>query len=305
MHAPATGGAGPSDPSAAAALLGAGHLVAVAEDLSAGHRDRGARRRHLPRGGRLRPATDRRRRGRRRLRGLPARRCADWGRPVDVRSPMVLPGRHSGVLPPRWSHCPPTASPVPSAPQPPPCTARSQRTERRVDAEGAMNSSDIDDSRSLPARIRRDRMLALLREQEFVRVSELADRFDVSEVTVRADLDALEQRSELRRVRGGALPRASAPPERRFEEAEVAAAAQKRAIGRAAAALIEDGDTLILDVGTTTTAVAQALAHRADVADISGGVHELADHRARTRAGSSAGECGRHRRNVCDRDSTP
>jgi DeoR family transcriptional regulator, aga operon transcriptional repressor len=131
-----------------------------------------------------------------------------------------------------------------------------------------MNSSDIDDSRSLPARIRRDRMLAMLREQEFVRVSELADRFDVSEVTVRTDLDALEQRSQLRRVRGGAVPRASAPPERRFEEAEVAAAAQKRAIGRAAAELIEDGDTLILDVGTTTTAVAQALADRADVADI-------------------------------------
>lgn len=125
-----------------------------------------------------------------------------------------------------------------------------------------------DDQRPVPARVRRDRMLELLREQEFVRVSELAERFEVSEVTVRADLDALQQRGQLRRVRGGAVPRAAAPAERRFEEARIAAAAQKRAIGTAAAALIEDGDTLILDVGTTTTAVAQALADRLDVSGV-------------------------------------
>lgn len=131
-----------------------------------------------------------------------------------------------------------------------------------------MSDTEPEGSRSLPARIRRDRMLALLREQEFLRVSDLAHQFEVSEVTVRADLDALEQRGQLRRVRGGAVPRATAPTERRFEEAEVAAAAQKRAIGRAAAGLIEDGDTLILDVGTTTTAVAQALADRLDITDV-------------------------------------
>lgn len=129
-------------------------------------------------------------------------------------------------------------------------------------------ATDSDGQRPLPARIRRDRMLALLREQEFMRVTELADRFDVSEVTVRTDLDALEQRGQLRRVRGGAVPRAAAPAEQRFEEAKVAAAAQKRAIGRLAATLIEDGDTIVLDVGTTTTAVAHAIADRRQVSDI-------------------------------------
>jgi len=130
-------------------------------------------------------------------------------------------------------------------------------------------STGSDGHRPLPARIRRDRMLTLLRDQEFMRVTELADRFDVSEVTVRADLDALEQRGQLRRVRGGAVPRAATPAEQRFEEAEVAAAAQKRAIAREAAALIDDGDTIVLDVGTTTTAVAQALADRRQVSDVS------------------------------------
>jgi len=120
----------------------------------------------------------------------------------------------------------------------------------------------------VPARIRRDRMLALLRERDFVRVADLAERFDVSEVTVRGDLDALQARGQLRRVRGGAVPRAAAPAERRFEEAEIAAATQKRAIARTAAGMVSDGDTIVLDVGTTTTAVAQALAERTELTDV-------------------------------------
>jgi DeoR family transcriptional regulator, aga operon transcriptional repressor len=120
----------------------------------------------------------------------------------------------------------------------------------------------------VPARIRRDRMLALLRERDFVRVADLAERFDVSEVTVRGDLDALQARGQLRRVRGGAVPRVAAPIERRFEEAEIAAAEQKRVIARTAAAMVSDGDTIVLDVGTTTTAVAHALAERADLTDV-------------------------------------
>lgn len=119
-----------------------------------------------------------------------------------------------------------------------------------------------------PARVRRDRMLAVLREREFVRVSELAHRFEVSEVTVRSDLDVLERRGALRRVRGGAVPRAAAQIERPFEESEIDAPDQKRAIAVAAAALVEPGDTVILDVGTTTTAVAQALAARRDLSDV-------------------------------------
>ena len=143
-------------------------------------------------------------------------------------------------------------------------------------AAGAMDGGArrSDDARSaseeapVPARIRRDRMLTLLREREYVRVAELATRFEVSEVTVRGDLDALQSRGHLRRVRGGAVPRTAAPVERRFEEAEVAASAQKRAIGRAAAGMVTDGDTIVLDVGTTTTAIAEALADRDDLRDV-------------------------------------
>jgi DeoR family transcriptional regulator, aga operon transcriptional repressor len=120
----------------------------------------------------------------------------------------------------------------------------------------------------VPARVRRDRMLALLRERDFVRVSDLSSRFEVSEVTVRTDLDALEDRGLLRRVRGGAVPRPSASVERPFEEAEIAAAEQKRAIARTAAGMVADGDTIVLDVGTTTTAIAQELAARQELTDV-------------------------------------
>lgn len=127
----------------------------------------------------------------------------------------------------------------------------------------------------LPARVRRDRIVALLDDAEFLRVTDLAERFDVSEVTVRADLDALGARGLLRRVRGGAVPRPSNPAERAFEEAEVAARPQKDAIAKAAAGLVRSGDTVILDVGTTTTAVAEALAERRDLSDVTAFTNSL------------------------------
>ncbi len=121
----------------------------------------------------------------------------------------------------------------------------------------------------IPARVRRDRTIDLLRDREFVRVTDLAEAFGVSEVTVRGDLDHLEDRGLLKRVRGGAVPRHMAEPERTFEETAATAKAQKRVIARRAAELVQPGDAVILDVGTTTTAIAGELAARADLSDVS------------------------------------
>ena len=78
--------------------------------------------------------------------------------------------------------------------------------------------------------LRRDRMLALIRERDYVRVGELSERFGISEVTVRSDLDALAASGDVQRIRGGAIPR-----EHAFEVSETSFAAEKLAIGRAAA----------------------------------------------------------------------
>ena len=115
---------------------------------------------------------------------------------------------------------------------------------------------------------RRARMLAVIQEQAFARVSDLSDRFGISEVTVRNDLAALAERGRIHRVRGGAIPRAALGHERPFEESVTSHALEKLAIGRAAAEVIGDGDSVIIDVGTTAVAAAHALVDRTELRDV-------------------------------------
>ncbi len=128
----------------------------------------------------------------------------------------------------------------------------------------------------MPGEVRRDRVLTLIEEHGFVRVADLSSLFGVSEVTVRSDLDQLAQASLIDRVHGGAMIRSristagssSEEAEPSFEESADTLADEKDAIGRAAASLVSPGDSLIIDVGTTTTAVAHALTERTNLDDI-------------------------------------
>ncbi len=128
--------------------------------------------------------------------------------------------------------------------------------------------SELKNDGDVPAEMRREQILAFVRSRDFVRVSDLSARFRVSEVTVRGDLDVLAERGQIRRIRGGAMPALLPRPERPFEEVQSSRAAEKAVIGRMAASLISPGETVILDVGTTTTAVARALLMRADLHDV-------------------------------------
>jgi DeoR/GlpR family transcriptional regulator of sugar metabolism len=92
-------------------------------------------------------------------------------------------------------------------------------------------------------------------------VSELALSFGVSEMTVRRDLRALARQGKLERVRGGAVKASSEPP---FEEIAVERFEAKDRIGAAAAALVEDGQTVMIDIGTTTLQAARHL-HGRDI----------------------------------------
>ncbi|MCV2393247.1 DeoR/GlpR family DNA-binding transcription regulator [Actinotalea sp. M2MS4P-6] len=119
---------------------------------------------------------------------------------------------------------------------------------------------------ALPVAVRRERMLALIAERQFVRVADLADAFGISEVTVRGDLAALETSHGVRRVRGGVLaPTRLVAAERSFEQVSSELAEEKAAIGAYVAGLVEPGSSVLLDVGTTTTAVARALVARTDL----------------------------------------
>lgn len=102
------------------------------------------------------------------------------------------------------------------------------------------------------------RILGLLEEQGRAGVTDLARYFEVSEDTIRRDLRDLELRGLISKTHGGAMQKvATAPP---YEARLRQASAVKDAIGRRAAELVQDGDTLIIDSGTTTLCLARALA---------------------------------------------
>src|SRR3954464_2699847 len=109
------------------------------------------------------------------------------------------------------------------------------------------------------AESRRRQLLDLIVRRGCASLEELVKTLGVSESTVRRDLEALDQAGAIKRTHGGAVCSGEVRGVPAFDERTTTAAAEKRAIGRAEAALLEDGDTVLLDGGTTTLEVARAL----------------------------------------------
>ena len=123
--------------------------------------------------------------------------------------------------------------------------------------------------RSPLAESRRQKILSLVEQHGFARVSQLSQFFGVSEVTIRTDLDVLSETHVLQRVHGGAIAGIrSRTLERPFEKSMMTSVDEKKRIGRAAAALVQSYQAVILDVGTTTTRIARSLAAREDISDV-------------------------------------
>lgn len=107
---------------------------------------------------------------------------------------------------------------------------------------------------------RHARLLEALNTGE-IDVDDLARRFDVSASTVRRDLQYLSKENAVRRTYGGAILSAHVT-ETTLEQRLAVSGHEKQAIARAAIALIEDGDTLILDAGSTVAAFGRLLRER-------------------------------------------
>jgi DeoR family transcriptional regulator, aga operon transcriptional repressor len=105
---------------------------------------------------------------------------------------------------------------------------------------------------------RRRKIRGLLQERAQVGVAELAETFRVSAVTIRADLAALDDIGALVRVHGGALPRQESD-ELPIDIKQSMHRAEKLRIAAAAVAHIHDGETVILDSGTTTAGIARLI----------------------------------------------
>ena len=122
-----------------------------------------------------------------------------------------------------------------------------------------MESSE---GRDVFARERQQHIARSVEEHGRVRVTDLAERFDVSEVTIRKDLRVLETEGRVVRAHGGALAPGRSRPERAFEVRERLQRAEKERIGAAGAALVVDGESIALDASTTALAMARALTNR-------------------------------------------
>lgn len=104
----------------------------------------------------------------------------------------------------------------------------------------------------IPAQ-RRERIQEYLTLHKIAPSSDLSELLGVSEATVRRDLEWLENEGVLYRTHGGAILSQHLQLEPEYTQRAKHKVSEKRAIGRAAAALIEDGDTVFINSGTTTT----------------------------------------------------
>ncbi|HLI15743.1 MAG TPA: DeoR/GlpR family DNA-binding transcription regulator [Acidimicrobiales bacterium] len=113
---------------------------------------------------------------------------------------------------------------------------------------------------------RRREILGRLRRDGYVEAGRLARDLAVDASTVRRDLDALARAGLVQRAHGGALPvDADGALEVPYDVKRTRRVAEKAAIAEAAAALVDDGASLILDSGSTTLALARALAGRREL----------------------------------------
>lgn len=124
---------------------------------------------------------------------------------------------------------------------------------------------------------RRSQILHMVRSAGRVKVNELAAHFNTSAVTIRNDLNELHQRGLLLRSHGGAVLTDPIHRESPVDERLKAHAAEKSRIGALAATLINDGETIILDSGTTTLEIARQVANKQGLQIITNGVNIAAE----------------------------
>jgi DeoR family transcriptional regulator of aga operon len=124
---------------------------------------------------------------------------------------------------------------------------------------------------------RRAQILQQVRSAGRVKVNELAAYFSISAVTIRNDLNELHQRGLVLRSHGGAVIPDTIHRESPVDERLKAHAAEKRRIGALAATIINDGETIILDSGTTTLEIARQIKNKQGLQVITNGVNIAAE----------------------------
>ena len=114
----------------------------------------------------------------------------------------------------------------------------------------------------IPTPERQKQILSRLEQQGRLSVAEIVKQFSISEATARRDLESLASQGKAQRVHGGVISVEQAPPELPILDREREQADEKARIGRTAASLVADKDTVFLGSGTTVLEVARNLRDR-------------------------------------------
>jgi DeoR family transcriptional regulator of aga operon len=117
-------------------------------------------------------------------------------------------------------------------------------------------------SEFIPTPERQKQILSLLARQGRLSVAEIVEQFSISEATARRDLESLASQGKAQRVHGGVIAVEEAPPELPILERQGEQLDEKSIIGRVAAGLIADGETVFLGSGTTVLEAAKNLRDR-------------------------------------------
>jgi DeoR/GlpR family transcriptional regulator of sugar metabolism len=115
------------------------------------------------------------------------------------------------------------------------------------------------------AKDRHAAILNILCENNLIRIGEIAKEFDVSQETARRDLEILQEQNLVKRIHGGAIlntTRYNAPP---ADAGKGYIQAEKIAIGKKAAGMVRNGETIFLDIGTTVLEMARNLKNHHDL----------------------------------------
>ncbi|UUZ97624.1 DeoR/GlpR family DNA-binding transcription regulator [Paenibacillus sp. P25] len=122
-------------------------------------------------------------------------------------------------------------------------------------------------------------MVEYVQRHRTVSVAVLAREFQVHEATIRRDLAEAEQEGLLKRTRGGVIVEQLTHAEPSFRERTNVRLEQKMRIGRLAASLVEDGDHIMIDSGTTTLHIARSLAARSNITVVTNDMNVAAESR--------------------------
>lgn len=126
---------------------------------------------------------------------------------------------------------------------------------------------------------RKMKIIAYVRQYNTASIGTLAKEFGVHEATIRRDLAEIEREGMLKRTHGGVMAEEWTNDEPSFNERSTLHMEEKMRIGQMAASLVQDGDHIIIDSGTTTQYIAKNLHHRSDITVVTNDMNIAAELR--------------------------